>query len=529
MGRRREPPLAEAGATGLKEFHGRIQEEWLPQLTGSKAVQLYREMADNDASISAAMYLLEMLVRQVEWTVASPHSSSTAEAAAEFVESCRGDMTHTWTDFISEVMTMCVFGWSYFEINYKYRRGENENRFFRSKYSDGMVGWRSLAIRSQESLERWEFSDDGDILGMYQRPAPRYNLRYIPIEKALLFRTRSHKNNPEGRSLLRGAYKSYYYLKRIQSIEAIGVERDLAGLPVMTVPAEIMHPNASAAQKAIRTNMENMVQKIKRDAYEGVVLPAETSLDGTPTGYRLSLLSSGGRRPIDVDAIIKRYESRIMMSFLAEMLLLGQDSVGSWALADAKTNILSMSINALLDAVTDVINREAIAKLCQYNGIAEEDWPTLERGDMETPDLQQLGSFITATTGAGALVPDESLEQHLRQVAGLPTKDSEAPSVLELPDDMMGQFDFPGLGVPQSPADHQTDSETELPPVDPAAALNGAQVTAALDIVNQVAAGTLPRDAGLSQIQVFFNLTENQASEIMGTAGQGFMPEPEEN
>ena len=443
MPKRRQPPLAEHGATGLKEYAGRVLEEWLPQLTGKKKVQAYREMSDNNASISAGMYLLEMLVRQVKWEVEPVDDTPQAAAAAEFVDTCRGDMQGTWQEFISEVMTMCIYGWSFFEVNYKIRHGDMHNPIFHSKYNDGRVGWRSLAIRGQDSLERWEITEEGVILGMYQRPAPTYTERFIPIEKALLFRTRSHKNNPEGRSLLRGAYKSYYYLKRIQSIEAIGIERDLAGLPIMQVPPEIMHPNASAAQKAIRENMEELVQKIKRDAYEGVVLPAETSIDGTPTGYKLSLLSAGGRRPVDVDTIVKRYESRILMSFLAEMLLLGQDKVGSFALADSKTSILAMSIAALLDSVTDVINREAIPKLCGYNGIAREHVPELRRGDMETPDLAALGAFIQQATGSGALVPDESLEQHIRVVAGLPTKDPEAPSVLELPDPFDQQPEAP--------------------------------------------------------------------------------------
>ena len=446
MGRAKQPILAESGASGLiVSRDGRVLEEWLPQLSGSKAAQIYREMSDNDASISAAMYLLEMMVKQVDWSISASEPTESAEFAAEFVDECRQDMDNTWADFISEVMTMCIYGWAFFEVNYKYRRGSVDNRYFESKYDDGRVGWRSIAIRGQDSLDRWDLDEDGTILGMWQRPAPSYLMRYIPIEKALLFRTRTHKNNPEGRSLLRGAYKSYYYLKRIQSIEAIGVERDLAGLPIMQVPPEIMHPNASAAQKSIRTNMENMVQKIKRDAYEGVVLPSEVSLDGSATGYKLALLSSGGRRPIDVDAIIKRYESRIMMSFLSEMLLLGQDSVGSWALADAKTNILAMSIGAMLDSIVDIINRNAIPKLCAYNGIDEADYPKLSHGDMETPDLAQLGSFIAQATAAGVLVPDESLEQHVREMAGLPTKDSDAPSVLSIGE---GDSDFMPFDIP---------------------------------------------------------------------------------
>lgn len=50
--------------------------------------------------------------------------------------------------------------------------------------------------------------------------------------------------------------------------------------------------------------------------------------------------------------------------------------------------------------------------------------------------------------------------------------------------------------------------------------LNGAQVSAATDIVKSVAAGELPRDAGVAMIQMFFNLTKDKAEMIMGSAGK---------
>lgn len=53
-----------------------------------------------------------------------------------------------------------------------------------------------------------------------------------------------------------------------------------------------------------------------------------------------------------------------------------------------------------------------------------------------------------------------------------------------------------------------------------AVALNGAQVTAAMDIVNQVAAGALPRDSALNSLQTFFGLTSEQAQGILGQAGK---------
>lgn len=52
----------------------------------------------------------------------------------------------------------------------------------------------------------------------------------------------------------------------------------------------------------IRTELESMVRRIRRDETEGVVLPH---------GFELELLSSGGTRQFDTNAIINRYDTRI--------------------------------------------------------------------------------------------------------------------------------------------------------------------------------------------------------------------------
>jgi len=53
-------------------------------------------------------------------------------------------------------------------------------------------------------------------------------------------------------------------------------------------------------------------------------------------------------------------------------------------------------------------------------------------------------------------------------------------------------------------------------------ALNGAQVTALVDIVEKVAAGTLPRDSAINMIVTAFNVQVPDAEKILGSAGKGF-------
>jgi hypothetical protein len=55
-------------------------------------------------------------------------------------------------------------------------------------------------------------------------------------------------------------------------------------------------------------------------------------------------------------------------------------------------------------------------------------------------------------------------------------------------------------------------------------ALNGAQVTSLVEIVRAVAAGELPRDAAVGILKRAFLVSDDQAAELLGSAGNGFVP-----
>ena len=62
-------PFIELGNTGLKRAAGIIDEEFLPQLRGRKAVAVYKEMSENDPLVGALLFAVDRLLRNVEWTV----------------------------------------------------------------------------------------------------------------------------------------------------------------------------------------------------------------------------------------------------------------------------------------------------------------------------------------------------------------------------------------------------------------------------------------------------------------------------
>lgn len=414
----------EIGRIGQNRYGGMIFEEFLPELRGRRGVEVYREMENNDDVVGAILFAMEMLVRQVDWTVDPAGDSAKDKEAAEFVQSCMNDMQMTWIDTISEILSFLTYGWSYHEIVYKRRMGNTRDPRTRSKYTDGLIGWMKLPLRAQETLYQWEYDENDNLLGMTQMPPPTFGTYTIPINKALHFRTRSRKDNPEGRSILRNAYRPWFFKRRIQEIEGIGIERDLAGLPVIYAPPNLDIWDENNPDTAnIRIGLETMVRNIRRDSMEGVVLP---------DGYKLELLSSGGTRQFDTNAIINRYDTRIAMTVLADFIFLGHEKSGSWSLSSNKTDMFALACGAFLDIICETFNSQGIPALIDMNGQHFEgitDYPKMNHGDIEDVDIQQFAAYIKDMAGIGLLIPDDGLEDYIRQVGHLPERTSDTRTI----------------------------------------------------------------------------------------------------
>lgn len=450
----------EYGKTGLFRFDtGWIYEEFLRELQGRKGIEVYKEMSENDDIIGAILFATEMLMRQSKWSIQEAGTEQADLDAAEFVRTCMDDMEETWSDFISEVLSFLTYGWSYHEIVYKRRMGRSKNPETNSKYTDGLIGWRKLPIRSQDTLWEWKYDEKDNLIGLVQCAPPLYEQVFIPIEKALHFKTKSRKGNPEGRSVLRNCYRNWYFKRRIQEIEGIGIERDLAGLPVLEAPEGVdIWRDEYAAELA---KAERIVRSVRRDEREGIVLG---------NGWKFSLTSTGGRRQFDTNQIIERYDTRMAMTVLADFVLLGHQAVGSFALSSDKTELFGVALGAFLDLICEVFNNQAIPRLIDINGehfAGITDYPILTHGDIETQDLGQLGEFVSKMVGIGAITPDESMEDYLRLAADLPERDPETAYMGNQKPPEQPQDGGAGDGK------EQQGNEPEAPPVDPQEGADG--------------------------------------------------------
>ena len=431
---------AEVGQVGTFDFDGYIRDDIVPELSGSRGRLVYQKMRA-DATVSAIIFAIEMMLRRSKWSCVPKDPQDTkAMEYAEFFDSMRDDMYQTWENFISNCLSMLVYGWSYFEIVGKRRMGETGE--VPSKYEDGMWGVHKLALRTQDSLDKWKLNDVGEVIGMQQQIyfGPNAGTFVIPIEKSLHFRAGFWRDSPEGISPLRGAYTPWLLLQGINRAEAYGIERELNGLPIMKIPADVIKaardgdPDAAAA---VQTYTQ-IVRDVRLNKQAGVILPSDyyENADGTVTAqkqYDFSLLSSNGTRAINVQAAAERHQVSIARCVLADFLMLGTTSrSGSQALGQSRFQFFANAADGWNESIAEVLNKNLIPRIAKLNGMDSSLLPAFKAESVSKVDVQVMIDCIERYVRAGGtLLPDPEIDAVVRDRLDLPTLDAERMNDLQ--------------------------------------------------------------------------------------------------
>jgi hypothetical protein len=408
-------PYQELGVSSdTRPDWGLRQDEFVVQLRGRQGVKKYREMSENDPVIGAILTAMRMMLRSVEWRIEGGN-----DTAQDFVRSTMHGMDDkSWEEFISDALTMLEYGFSLFEM--VPRRDD-----------DGMIRMKKLGGRAQWTIDRFETSENGDVQGVWQVAAQK-NV-YIPYPKLLHFRTTSIAGEPSGRSVLRSAYTAWRAQNNIKYFEGVGIERELNGLPIVRIPSEFMSADASDSQKALFNQMKKIARDVKRNEQGYIILPSDryADEDGSLTDslmVEFDLIASKGTRDIDTGSVILRYQQDMARSVMADFVMLGANDRGSFALSKSKADLFLRALEGYADTIAAQLNRKLLPYLWELNGMNKADMPKLVRGRVAPVDLEEIGQYIQRLALSGVdLFPDDNLDKHLRDVAGLPEGDPNRP------------------------------------------------------------------------------------------------------
>ena len=109
---------------------------------------------------------------------------------------------------------------------------------------------------------------------------------------------------------------------------------------------------------------------------------------------------------------------------LSDIILIGNNKAGSFALADTKQSMLSGALQAQLQNIADVFNSKAIPDLFNYNDFPNiTELPKIIPGQIQAPSLKELALVLRAagvnTSG------DIKTENYIRHILGIPALDEE--------------------------------------------------------------------------------------------------------
>lgn len=462
--------LSEVGYSGNRMFDGVTQEETIRDLNFPNSLTTFREMSYHPA-VNTPLSLYNSMISKAKFRIIPPKDASKKEKKqAEILETMFDDMETPMEDVVVDIMTMAIYGFSVIEKVYR-RREKSKG----SAYDDGLIGIKKLALRNQESIDKFIFDKTGnDVIGVkqdisrlndpYKRFANRLEMQVIlPKSKFMLFNVGRNRTNPYGTSPLRDVYLPWKYLTTVEELEASGVAKDLQGTPILYIPAQYMSEDASTEQKAIYEQFKRIIRNIQQNSQSGVILPSATDPDTRQPLFKLELLSTeGGKKNYNTTEVKDYYRTMIFIGMNADILLMGNTQTGSFALGSIKTSLTGAFVESMLKNIVRIFNDDLIRQVYELNGWDISRRCMLDYEGFEDVDLESFSKAVQRIGAVGYLPKNIEVINKILTSMNIDTLDEEANLDELLPQDQSkaGQGMESGLNSGTGNADGSSGNDT---------------------------------------------------------------------
>lgn len=424
-------PEEEAGVMGVAVFGGYIDHgEKNPLLGDGKRFETAADILANISVAGASVRYFLNLLANPRWHVTPVDDSGPAREAAEFVEEVMSGMASSWTRIIRRAGL------------YKFH-GFGINEWTAKKLPSGRVGFSDIEVRAQHTIEKWDVAPNGTVLGIVQRSPQDGSELIIPRWKMVYLKDDTLSDSPDGMGWFRHLVEPSQRLKEYLTLEKIGLERDLAGVPVGRAPLAAINKlvNAGTLSKEdanrIVQGLKDFVKMEVKKQNTGIVLDSQTFENQTSDGTNYSnvkqwdveLLKSDAGSMQELGDAIHRINVEMARIIGTEILYIGSDGKGSMALSKDKSNNLFLNVNGTLDEMTEAFTKDVIGPLWRMNGLPPELMPHFTHEDIAVRDAEQISITLRNLASSGAILePNDPAINDLRDMLGI----SRAPEVSSL-------------------------------------------------------------------------------------------------
>lgn len=425
--------FAEMGFVDPSPFTAWTRLEHVPELRERRGIRTFYDMSRNDGAVRGALRQIKTPVLGAEWFI-EPYSDSTIDKnIAKFVEdSLFEDMETTWEYFLEDVTRCIDYGYFPFEKQYEW------------DYKTNKIKLKNLLPLHPLDVQSWTYSEDGTLTGLIMEPLQGEDYTKIvatpiPIHKVVNFTFEREGGDLRGTSILRTAFKHWYYKDTLYKIDAIQKERHGIGVPVIKLPMGFTSADLELAKNLGRNLRTN-----------------ERAYVTCPENWDIYFAKLEGQ-PVDPIPSIEHHDKKIYEAILAAFM-------GSRDLSKESMDSFYKSTRYVAQCIASTINRYIIRELVDINFLRKNGYPKLRVRRMgEWEDTRTMTFALRNLVGAKLITPDKPLEELLRAQMGLPDLDEATARMTDMtaPEE--------NVKAPEAKGSKQTD----LPPVSTPSANSG--------------------------------------------------------
>jgi hypothetical protein len=380
-----------------------VELETTPELRWPLSVEVYDRMRRQDAQVGSVLRAVTLPVRRTQWRV-DPNGSrpEVAKLVSEdlglplvgqkVAAPRRARDRFSWMEHLRLALLMLPLGHSVFEQ--VYRPVGDQLRL------------RKLSPRPARTIEQFNVASDGGLISIKQWGGPE-----IPVDRLVAYVHDMEGGSWIGHSILRTCYKNWLLKDRLLRVQVQTVERNGMGVPLY-----------KGAEKEQDLSAGLKMAKAWRSG--------DASGAAVPNGADLVLRGVDGDLP-DAEGPIRYHDEQIARAVLAHFLNLGTQT-GSWALGSTFADFFTLSLQSVAQQIADVATQHIVEDLVDVNWGEDEPAPRIV--------FDEIGSRHAATAEAikllvdsGVVIPDEGLEEQLRQAYGLPLAEGQRPDPAPAP------------------------------------------------------------------------------------------------
>lgn len=382
----------------------------VPELANrSQAIQTYERMTNNDASVDVSLRAGKTPVLGATYFIQAVDEQQINQDIAEFVKfNLFESSTYPFLTVLEDILRMLDYGFSACEAVWELREwGVNRSMANRRKYT--ML--KKLAPRPASSVKNFLYDPNGGPNGLVQNAIStdatgKVTQKEVTIQvDKLLFFTFNRKGGAlDGKSILRTAYKHWFYKDFLYKVDAIQKERHAIGVPKATLGLGYTEAEVKAAWE--------LVTNLRTNEKAGMVLPPGVEVDFAELhGNLVNVLES-----------VDHHDAHIMLNIMVQFLLMGIQNGGGKNTTGAQIDMFQKSLRYLANYICDNFNYYLIPKLVSYNFDTDKFPKMRVRNIGETKDLQMWASAMANLAAQNLITLDLETEQWVRENIDAPDK-----------------------------------------------------------------------------------------------------------